>query len=362
MAQSDLDLDGFQRLLWGFASHRIITVAGRTGMLRLLGEQPVTQEAAASLLDLDPLATGKVLRALTALGVAEVEGDHYRAARALARHFREGDHDVVPFLEHSHSMYERWGETLEPWLRGEEWPVAERTPEETARFGAAMRAMGAQMARRVAAALDFDGVSRLLDVGGGWGQFAMAMCAVKPDLSAVVLDTPAVVALAETELAGSAFEHRIEFVPGDYLETDFGSDFDIVLLANILHQETEDRAAELIRRAAAALAPGGRVVVVDFAIDENQRQYLLGTLFAINMRSFGDTWTEPHIRRWMKGAGLAAFERIDLGTDRWILTGASGKSKKDDMLDRKPRGVHRSGATPGPADSAAERGEGEKRE
>ena len=161
----------------------------------------------------------------------------------------------------------------------------------------------------------------MLDVGGGWGHFAKAMCAANQELSAVVLDKAVVVERAEDELAGSGFEDRIEFVPGDYLETDYGSNFDIVLLANILHQETADRAAELIRRAAVALAPGGRVVVVDSAIDDERRQHLLGALFAVNMRSFGDTWTEPHIRGWMERAGLRCFERVDLGPDRWILTG-----------------------------------------
>jgi len=321
MPDSDLDLDGFQRLLWGFASHRIITVAGRTGILRLLADRPVTSETAAAELGLDPLATGKVLRALTAVGIADAAGDHYRAARHLASNFLPGDHDVVPFLEHSHSMYESWGATLEPWLRGEEWPIAKRTPEETARFGAAMRAMGAQMARRVAASLDLEGTSRMLDVGGGWGHFAKALCLRNPRLSAVVLDTPAVVERAAIELEGSGFDDRIRFVGGDYIETAFGSGFDLVLLANILHQETADRARELVRRAAEALAPGGRVVVVDFAIDDEQRRHLLGALFAINMRSFGNTWTEPAIRGWMEDADLASFERTDLGLDRWILTG-----------------------------------------
>ena len=321
MARSDLDLDGFQRLLWGFASHRIITVAGRTGILRLLAERAVSPESLAADLDLDPLAAGKIIRALCALGIAEADGNLYRAARNLTSHFTAGDHDVVPFLEHSHSMYESWGETLEPWLRGEPWPIAERTPEETARFGAAMRAMGAQMARRVAHAIDFDGVARVLDVGGGWGHFARALCRANPKLTAVVLDTPAVVERAAAELARSGFEDRIEFLPGDYLATDYGSGFDMVLLANILHQETAENAGSLVRRAADALAPEGRVVVVDFAIDDEQRQHLLGALFAVNMRSFGDTWTEPHIRGWMASAGLESFERIDLGPDRWILTG-----------------------------------------
>ena len=321
MTTSDLDLDGFQRLLWGFASHRIITVAGRTGILHLLGEGSRSPAEIADELGLDPLATGKMVRALAALGIANADNGRYTAAAGLRSHFVRGDSDVVPFLEHSHQMYERWGATLEPWLRGEDWPVAERTPEQIAVFGAAMRAMGAQMARRVAAALDLTGVRKMLDVGGGWGHFAQAMCRVEPDLTAVVLDQPQVVERARSEFAGSDLEGRVDFIPGDYLATDYGSGYDLVLFANILHQETEDRASELVRLGANALAPSGRVVVVDFAIDDEQREHLLGALFAINMRSFGDTWSEPKIRGWMEASGLGRVERTSLGPDRWIITG-----------------------------------------
>ena len=321
MPDHEMNLDQFQRLLWGFASHRVITVAGRTGILRLLGERNCTAEEIAARLDLDERAVGKVVRALTALGIAEADGERYRAAAGLREHFLPGDRDVVPFLEHSHSMYERWGETLEPWLRGEDWPVAERTPEELRRFGAAMRAMGAQMARRVADALDLEGVERMLDVGGGWGHFAQAMCRVRPGLQATVLDRPEVVEKARAELAGSELEERIDFIPGEYLTTEYGTGYDLVLFANILHQETADRAQELVRRGAAALSPEGQVTVVDFAIDDEQRKHLLGALFAINMRSFGDTWTEVDIRGWMADSGLDKIERIDLGPDRWIISG-----------------------------------------
>ena len=325
MAPSDLDLDGFQRLLWGFAGHRVITVAGRTGILRLLGERAVTTVEVAAELGLDPLAAGKVVRALCALGIADGDGEHYRAAAGLRAHLVPGDHDVVPFLEHSHAMYERWGETLEPWLRGEDWPVAERTPEEVRRFGAAMRAMGSQVARRVAAALDLEDAATMLDVGGGWGHFAKALCTAKVDLRATVLDIPEVVKRAGADLAGSEFEARIAFLGGDYLATDYGSGYDLVLFANVLHQETAERAAEMVRRGAEALAPGGRAVVVDFAIDDDRNQHLLGALFAINMRSFGDTWSEPTIRRWMESAGLGEIDRRDLGPDRWIITGRKAR-------------------------------------
>ncbi len=327
MPNEKMNLDDFQRLLWTFASHRIITVAGRTGILRLLAEKEATPEDTASDLGLDPLAAGKVIRALCALGIVESEGERYRVVTTLRPHFLSGDADLLPFLEHSHAMYERWGANLEPWLRGEGWGTAERTPEEVRRFGAAMRAMGSQQARRVAAALDLEGARRMLDVGGGWGHFAKALLSVDPHLSAVVLDIPAVVERAAKELIGTGFEGRIEFVAGDYLETDYGAGFDVVLLANVLHQETADRAAEMVRRGAEALAPAGRVVVVDFAIDDDQREHLLGALFAVNMRSFGDTWPESVIRGWMEAAGLGEVERTDLGPDRWIISGRKADNR-----------------------------------
>ena len=139
------------------------------------------------------------------------------------------------------------------------------------------------------------------------------------------LRIPEVAERAGRDLAGTELETRIDFLAGDYLATDYGSGYDLVLFANVLHQESADRAAKMIRMGAEALNPGGRVVVVDFAIDDERRRHLLGALFAINMRSFGDTWTEPTIRGWMEAAGLDEIECADLGPDRWIICGRKAR-------------------------------------
>ena len=62
-------------------------------------------------------------------------------------------------------------------------------------------------------------------------------------------------------------------------------------------------------------------LVRSLAIDDERRQHVLGTLFAINMRSFGDTWNEPTIRGWMEAAGLERVDHAALGPDRWIISG-----------------------------------------
>ncbi|MEX1310698.1 MAG: methyltransferase [Candidatus Sulfomarinibacteraceae bacterium] len=318
---STLDLDGLQRQLWGFAGQRVITVAGRAGILDALADRPATPDAIAIELDLDPLATGKIVRALCAQGLVQADGDSYRLAAGLRPYFGADGAGFGPFLEHLHSMYERWGENLEPWLRGEGWSTAPRTPDETARFGAAMAAMGSQIARRVAVALDLTGVRTVLDVGGGWGQYSKAMCEIRPEIRATVLDVSQVAEAAPASILGTELEGRISWIGGNYLETDYGSGYDLVLMANILHQELPSEAATLVRRAAGALAPGGRAVVVDFAIDDAKQTHPFGTLFAINMRSFGDTYSEPEIRGWMEDAGLEDVTTTFIGPDRWIISG-----------------------------------------
>jgi len=328
MDDSTLDLDGLQRLLWGFAGQRVITTAGRTGILGLLADRPATTDAVAAELGLDAVAAGKVIRALHALGLVESAGDGYRVVGSLRPCFRSDDQDLTPFLDHLHAMYERWGAQLEPWLRGQGWGTAPRTPEEVRRFGAAMAAMGSRIAGRVAETLDLEGVRTVLDVGGGWGQYARALLARAPGLRATVLDIQQVAEAAPASVAGTELEGRISWLGGDYLSTDYGAGYDLVLLANILHQELARSAAEIVRRAAGALAPGGRVTVVDFRIDDDKRVHPFGTLFAINMRSFGDTWSEPEIRGWMADAGLVDVERADLGPDRWIISGRRRRSQE----------------------------------
>ncbi len=320
-------LDRLQEQCWSFGIHRVITVAGKAGVLRALSLGQRTPEALADELELDPLATGKVVRALCALGIAEPSAQGaYRVVDDLREYLGAGEEDLTPFLAHSHHLYESWAENLEPWLRGETWTPMKRDPAATRAFGRAMQAMGSQQARRLAGVLDQQGARTLLDVGGGFGHYARALCRVNPALTAVVFDRPEVAEMARANIAGTEWEGRLSFRGGDYLgdeasEDRYGEGFDLVLLANVVHQELPARAEQMVARAARAAAPGGRVVVLDFSIDEARQQSVVGALFAINMRSFGDTYTEPVIRGWMERAGLARVARTDLGPQRWIIVG-----------------------------------------
>ncbi len=106
---------------------------------------------------------------------------------------------------------------------------------------------------------------RLLDIGGNSGETARGLCAAHPGLEVTVADLPAVCALGRAHLAGAPEAARIRFHPCDLRGEDPPGGFDAVLLKSVLHDWPPPEAARLLRRAAAALGPGGTLVIFERA-------------------------------------------------------------------------------------------------
>jgi O-methyltransferase/methyltransferase family protein len=92
-----------------------------------------------------------------------------------------------------------------------------------------------------------------------WSQFAA-------DLRGVVFDRPGVVeeAVAETKRRGLA--NRTDVVAGDF----FGSvpSGELYLLKFILHDWDDERAIKILENCRAAMAPGGRIAVIEILVGE----------------------------------------------------------------------------------------------
>jgi cyclopropane fatty-acyl-phospholipid synthase-like methyltransferase len=115
--------------------------------------------------------------------------------------------------------------------------------------------------RELADHLDLGGRTRLLDVGGGPGTYAILLAEQNPALSCVVFDLPDVVEIADEIIARHGLADRVSTMAGDYSSDDLPRGFQVALVSNVLHQEDWDSCRRILDQAYASVEPGGLLVV-----------------------------------------------------------------------------------------------------
>jgi len=278
-----------------------------------------TAAEAASSRGTDPAATARLLNALAALGLLAKKGGAFSPTAVAARFLaRGGKDDSVDALLHQSSLWRTWSGLTETVRTGRPVPredMGDRGDDWTVAFIAAMHKGAAQRAPLLVQAVGVEGVRRLLDVGGGSGAYSIAFAQASPSLSAVILDLPTVLPIAESHVKAAGLVGRVTTRAGDLRRDALGAGFDVVLLSSICHMLGVDENRDLLRRAFAALVPAGRVVVSDFLLSEDRAAPRQAALFSINMlvgTASGDCYTEAEYASWMREAGFASVSRRDV--------------------------------------------------
>ncbi len=100
---------------------------------------------------------------------------------------------------------------------------------------------------------------RVLELGCGTGQVTAQLVAAGADVVAVDR-LSAMLARARKRAPGATF------IEGDAIEAEVGSGYDRAVLSFVLHSFEAAERIRLLRRAAAALAPGGLIGVLDWSL------------------------------------------------------------------------------------------------
>jgi SAM-dependent methyltransferase len=310
-----------------FMRSRAFLSACELDLFTALRERARTSAEVAAELGTDARATDRLMNVLCAVGVLDKSGERFHNGAVAARFLVRGAPDYIDGLLHWVHLWESWS-TLTPAVRKGasviEPSVAERGDEWLRSFIAAMHWRACQHAPEVVAALDLAGVTRVLDVGGGSGAYAMALVRAQPALVATVFDLPNVLSLTAQYVRRAGLQDRVTLVSGDYDTDDLGRGFDLVFLSAIIHSNSPRGNRDLIRKGVAALSPAGQLVVQDFIVDEGRTSPPFAALFALNMlvgTQGGDTYTESEVRQWMLDAGLCRVARRDTSFGTSVIVG-----------------------------------------
>lgn len=150
---------------------------------------------------------------------------------------------------------------------------------------------------------------RILDLGAGSGIHGFVFLQRNPRARLAVLDWPNVIPEIERWAERLEVAHRdIQYIGGDCFEADYRGPHDLVLVGHVYHHFDRDRCAELTRRIANALAPGGRLVLHEFmALDDSYK----GRSFNITMLAWtrqGEAYSRRDYEEWFSAAGLRMID------------------------------------------------------
>jgi hypothetical protein len=154
----------------------------------------------------------------------------------------------------------------------------------------------------IASSYDFTPLKRVVDVGGGHGGFLIEALKAAPGLRGVLYDHRHVLAEARIQKAGLA--ERCELVEGDFFES-VPAGADAYVLKRILHDWSDEVCVRILHNCREAMAPGGRVLVVDTVIPRGNAPHGGKVLDVMMMASLpGRERTEEDFSKLFAQAGL----------------------------------------------------------
>ncbi len=257
------------------AYHRTaaIKAAVELDIVTVLAESPATADAIAQRVNASPRGVRILCDFLTVPGFLAKSGDRYTPTP-----------DSAFFLDRKSPAYA--GGTLEfllsDHLRGgfdlltdavrkggtAQSPQGAIAPEHPMWLNFA-RSMGPQMAPGAAGlaeiiALDPSRPAKVLDIAAGHGVWGLAFAKKYPLAQIVALDWAPVLEIARENARAAGAADRFSTIAGSAFDADFGTGYDTVLVPNFLHHFSAADCIRFLRRAHAALRPGGTLAIAEF--------------------------------------------------------------------------------------------------
>jgi ubiquinone/menaquinone biosynthesis C-methylase UbiE len=295
---------------WGSAT---LLAAVNMGLFSLLSKGAFMASEAAAKLQSDTRAIEMLLNACCGLNLLDKSDERYQLTPLSAAYLVPGSPAYLgSALLWSLNQYPAWGTLSEAVRTGKPVVTPEEQlgddPEKTRAFVLGMHERASGVARGVVRFLDLTGCARLLDVGGGPGTYSMLLAQQYPGLQSVVLDLPAVAAIASELIETAGLSDRVHVMAEDATQGEYGEEeYDAVLFSGVLHRMSPPVIERMLSGAKRALKEGGRVLVSDIMLDEEKTSPVFATLFSLQMlltSGHGTAFSATECGAWLTRAGF----------------------------------------------------------
>jgi hypothetical protein len=137
-----------------------------------------------------------------------------------------------------------------------------------ASFDQRMRERASRLYGGLATLPTWNGVRRVLDIGGGKGTVLISVLEANPHLEGILFDRPAVVERAEKAGVLTPLRARCTTASGDFFQ-ELPAGADAHLMCSVLHDWEDHEAIEILRRSRETLVTDGRVLICEMIVPES---------------------------------------------------------------------------------------------
>src|SRR5215469_4613452 len=310
------------QILWpGALAAQAVHVGAKLALADLVASSPKSVAQLADATHTHSSSLGRVLRALTSLGIFVEDSEGCYRQTALSDTLRS-DHpeSIRPFamMLGSHFVWTPSGALEETVRTGQ--PAFERIygvpffdhlarhSDDAAVFNGAMSSSPRYVAA-IVEAYDFSKFGRIVDVGGGHGLLLAAILSANPRLRGVLYDLPSVVAGA---LRQEAISERYEIIGGDFFQG-VPAGADAYVLKGIIHDWNDHAALKILKNCRQAIPPNGTLLLVETVLSRATDP--AGALMDMLMMvlTSGRERTESEFRSLLQGAAFSMTHVIRAG-------------------------------------------------
>ena len=324
------DVQYLNEISYGYWKSQALFVAVELDVFTMIGGGGKGCMVIAEKIGTNLRATEMLLNALVSLRLLKKTKGMYRNT-AISKHcltktssIYQGDR-----IRHFHNMWDYWSRLS----------TAVKTGKPTAFYNAkkgvdkrrlrefirAMHNTATVQADELYIKLQVKKYSRLLDLAGGQGTYAVKFAEKNQNLKAVVFDLPDVIKITREHIKESGMTGQITAKAGNCLEDSLGKElYDIVLVSHLLHAYEASENQKILKKCWDSLMKDGIVVIQEFILNPSKTMPPFGTLFSLNMlmgTQGGSSYSAVEMKEWLKKAGFKNLKRIDLGMDSGLIIG-----------------------------------------
>jgi ubiquinone/menaquinone biosynthesis C-methylase UbiE len=156
---------------------------------------------------------------------------------------------------------------------------------------------------------------KVLSLAAGHGMYEITIAKQNPNADVWAVDWAPVLELAKENAAKAGVSDRYHTIPGSALEIDFGTGYDVVLLANFIHHFDPPTVESLLRKVYAALGDGGRIAILEFIPNEDRLTPVRSAWFNVILLATtpaGEAYTFTELRAMLEHAGFKNIQLHDM--------------------------------------------------